>query len=270
MDNITQMKSLIGLIITIALMALQAQTPSVAETQAKQELDQAASAYSAGKFAEAQAHSERALLLDPQNKTALYYVARTTHAQYKPGDSTAENVAKAREAIVAYHRILDRLPADEEAYKAVAYLYSAIKEEELFREVILKRANDVSMPNDKRADAFVVLASKDWACSFKITDLSANKIATARGTVIFRMPKERAEFEEAKLCANRGLELANMAITLAPENEAAWSYKTNILMELAKLAEMSGQVQRKRDFQRQYEEALEVTTQLSKRAQRTP
>jgi hypothetical protein len=61
-----------------------------------------------------------------------------------------------------------------------------------------------------------------------------------------------------------------MAITLAPENEAAWSYKTNILMELAKLAEMSGQVQRKRDFQRQYEEALEVTTQLSKRAQRTP
>jgi hypothetical protein len=41
-------------------------------------------------------------------------------------------------------------------------------------------------------------------------------------------------------------------------------------MELAKLAEMSGQVQRKRDFQRQYEDALEVTTQLSKRSQRTP
>lgn len=270
MDNITQMKSLTGLIITIALMAMQAQSPSVAEAQAKQELDQAAWAYSAGKFAEAQAHSERALLLDPQNKTALYYVARTTHAQYKPGDSTAENVAKAREAIVAYQRILDRFPVDDEAYKAVAYLYGALKENELLREWILKRANDVSIANDKRAEAFVVLASKEWDCSFKITDLPANKIATARGTVIFRMPKDRAEFEEAKQCADRGLELANMAITLAPENEAAWSYKTNILLELAKLAEMSGQVQRKRDFQRQYEEALEVTTQLSKRSQRTP
>ena len=59
------------------------------------------------------------------------------------------------------------------------------------------------------------------------------------------MPKERVEFERAKECANRGLEMANMAITLTPENESAWSYKTNILLELEKLAEMSGEVQQK-------------------------
>ena len=268
-----QMKSLIGLIITIGLMSLQAQTPSVAETQAKQELDEAARAYREGNFAEAQVHSERALLLDPQNKTAPYFIARTIHAQYRPDNSTAENVAKAREAIVAYQKILDRVPADDEAYKAVAYLYGAIKENELLREWILKRANDVSFANDKRAEAFVALASKDWDCSFQITEAPANKVTTVNrnnASVSWRMPKERAEFERAKECANRGLELVNMAITLTPENEAAWSYKTNILLELAKLAEMSGKVERQRELYRQYEEALEVTTQLTKRSQRTP
>jgi|SRR5215213_961608 len=122
------MKLLTCLTLTIALMApLQAQTPN-AEAQAKEELNEAARAYREGNFAEAQVHSERALLLDPQNKTAPYFVARTTHAQYKPGDFTPENVSKARQAIIAYQRILDRSAGDDEAYKAVAYLYGAIKE----------------------------------------------------------------------------------------------------------------------------------------------
>jgi len=84
------------------------------------------------------------------------------------------------------------------------------------------------------------------------------------------MPKERIEFERAKECANRGLEYVNMAITLMPENESAWSYKTNILLELAKLAEMSGDAQTKTDFYRQYDEALKETTKLSKRSQPNP
>ena len=77
------MKLLIWLTITIVLVTpLLAQTPS-AEAQAKQELTEAAFAYREGNFAKAQAHSERALVLDPQNKTALQYVARTIHAQYQ-------------------------------------------------------------------------------------------------------------------------------------------------------------------------------------------
>src|SRR5919106_6739411 len=129
------MKLLICLTITPALVTpLLAQTPASipgAEAQAKQELNEAARAYREGNFAEAQARSERALQLDPQNKTAPYFVARTIHAQYKPGDFTPENIAKARQAIIAYQRILDRLPSDDEAYKAVAYLYGALREDEL-------------------------------------------------------------------------------------------------------------------------------------------
>lgn len=259
------MKFLTSLAITIALAAsLMAQTPapspSVAEAWAKHELNEAARAYREGKFAEAQAHSEKALLLDPQNKSAPFFIARTIHAQYRPGVDTAENAEKAREAIIAYQRVLNRFPRDDEAYKAVAYLYGALKEEERLREWILQRAGDVSFPNDKRAEAFVVLASKDWDCSFKITELQVNKVTTEIGTktyVRYRMPKQHAEFERARECANRGLELANMAIILTPENESAWSYKTNILLELSKLAEMSGEVQQKLEFQATIQGSLE-------------
>ena len=268
------MRLLTSLIITIALAApLLAQTPTVAEAQAKQELNEAARAYREGKFADAQVHSERALQLDPQNKTAPFFIARTIHAQYKPGDNTLDNAAKARDAIIAYQRILDRVPTDDEAYKAIAYLYGALKEDELQRQWILQRAGNVSFPNDKRAEAYVVLASKEWDCSFKITELPGHKLTTVNGTkayVSYKMPKERVEFERATECADRGLELANMAIILTPENESAWSYKTNILLELEKLSEMSGQMRQKRELHRQYEEALKETMRLSKPSPDSP
>jgi tetratricopeptide (TPR) repeat protein len=261
------MKLLTCLIFTVALTTpLQAQTPS--EAQAKQELNEAARAYREGNFAEAQAHSEKALELDPENKTAMMFVARTIHAQYKPHDVSPENVAKAREAIIAYQRILNRSLVDEESYKAVAYLYGALKEEQLLRDWLLQRAGNVAIANDKRAEAYIVLASKDWDCSFKITEVAGVKVTVVEGNkqhVTYKMPKARGEFERAKECANRALELVNMAITLTPESEVAWSYKTSIILELAKLAEMSGELQQKSEFRRQYEEALKETTRLSNR-----
>ena len=272
------MKLLTSLTITIALaVPLLAQTPkrslSIAEAQARQELNEAARLYTEGKFAEAQASSERALLLDPQNKAAPFFVARTIHAQYKPGDFTSDNVAKAREAIIAYKRILERLPSEDESFKAVTYLYGALKEDELLREWVLQRAGNVLIANDKRSEAYVVLASKDWDCSFKITELPGNKVTTVNGdkaSFRYQMPKERVEFEQARECANRGLEMANAAITLMPENESAWANKANIMLELEKLADMLGEAQHKRELHRQYEEALRVTTTLSERSKSKP
>lgn len=80
------------------------------------------------------------------------------------------------------------------------------------------------------------------------------------------MPEDQVEFERAKECANRGLDMVNMAIMLTPESESAWSYKTNILLELSKLAEMSGDEPQKRELLRQYEDALTQTTNLAKRS----
>jgi len=272
------MKFLTSLAITIALTTLlfaqtTTPTPSVPQAQAQQELNAAAKAYREGNFADAQARSERALQLDPQNKLAPMYIARTIHAQYKPGVFTPENVAKAREAIISYKRILERWPGDDEAYKAVAYLYGAIKEDELMHEWIARRAGDASLPYDKRAEALVALASKDWDCSFKITEQPGSKVTTIiknKAYIHYKMPQDWAEFERAKECANHGLELTTMAITLNPEDVSAWSYHTNILLELEKLAEMSGDVQQKAEFHRQYENALEQVTELAKRSQSKP
>ena len=267
--------SMCVIIAMVQLATGQAQIPasqSTAEIQAKQELDEAAQAYRQGNFVEAQSHSEKALLLDPQNKTAPYFIARSIHAQYKLRDATPENVAKAQEAISAYKRILDRWPGDDEAYKAVAYLYGVLKEDGLLNQWITQRAADVSLPNDKRAEAFIVLASKEWDCSFRITEQPINKVTTVTGNkvhVTYQI-KDAAEFERARACANRGLQLADIATNLAPENESAWSYKTNILLELEKLAEMSGEEQLKLGLHRQYEEALKETTRLSTRPQSKP
>ena len=269
------MKLLTSLAITIAIVApVLAQTPTPStEAQVQQELNEAARMFREGNFTQAQAHSERALLLDPQNKVAPVFVARTIHALYKPGDFTTDNVAKAREAIVAYQRILMRVPTDDEAYKAVEYLYGAIKDEQLLRQWVWQRAVDASIANDKRADAYVVLASKDWQCSYDVTEAQGNKVAVIKGTKAtthYRMPKDRATFEQAQECANRALEMANMAVILTPESESAWSYKANILFELAKLAEMSRDLPQRKELLRQYEAAYNETTRLSNRAQSKP
>ena len=273
------MRFLTSLAVIVVLTApVLAQTPPLQavldKAQAKEELNEAARMFRLGDFVQAQIHSEKALQLDPENKTAPFFIARTIHAQYKPGVSTPDNVAKAREAIAAYKRILERVPADDESYKAIAYLYGAIKENELLRDWIFQRAADTSMANDKRAEAYVVLASKDWDCSFSITEQPDIKVTTVnrrnKATVRFRMPKDRAGFERAKECANRGMEFVNMAITLKPDDESAWSYKTNLFLELSKLAEMSGDLPLKREMLRQYEEALNETTKLAKRSQPNP
>ena len=236
--------------------------------RAKNELNEAARAYREGHFEEAEKHSRRAYELDPTNKTAPMFIARTLHAQYRPGVQTPENLAKARAAIEAYQKILAENPNDDEAYKAIAYLYGATKDDQKLRQWITSRAaNDATEP-EKRAEAYIVLASKDWDCSFKISELPTNKVttidpATNKATVSYKKPKEQKEFDTAQMCVKQGLTEAENAIKFDPNNESAWSYKTNLLLEASKLAEMEGDTSRKAEYQKQYEAALKRTTELS-------
>src|SRR6266498_215172 len=165
--------------LAIILAVLVASTSGCAvinRIRAKNQLNEAARSYRESHFDEAEQHSRRALELDPANKTAPLFIARTIHAQYKAGVQTPENIAKAREAIEAYRKILETDPQNEEAYKAIAFLYERIKEDGKLREWIIARANDSKAEPDKRAEAYIVLASKDWNCSFQITDLPSNKV----------------------------------------------------------------------------------------------
>jgi len=234
----------------------------VNKIRAKNELNETARSYKEGRFEEAEQHARRAMALDPNNKTAPIFVARTIHSQYKSGVDTPENIAKAREAIAAYQQILQNDPANEEAYKAVAALYGAIKEEQKLRDWIAQRANDANQPAEKRAEAFAILAGQDWNCSYKITELPENKVVS-KEAVVFKKPKDQKDFDTAHMCVVRGLEEAEKAIKLDPNNESAWSYKTNLLVEAARLAEMDGKLDQKAQYSKQADEARKRATVLS-------
>ena len=236
--------------------------------RAKNQLNEAARAYREGHFEDAEQHARKAYELDPTNKTAPMFIARTIHAQYRPGVQTPENLAKAQAAIDAYQQILANNPKDDEAYKAIAYLYGATKQDDKLRQWISSRAANESTEPEKRAEAYIVLASKDWDCSFKITELPTNKVTTVdpttnKATVSYKKPKEQKEFDTAQMCVKQGLAEAENAIKFDPNNESAWSYKTNLLLEASKLAEMDGKADLKSEYQKQYEAALKRTTELS-------
>jgi len=259
---------LAALVATTVLVATSSGCGVVNRIRAKNQLNEAARSYREGRFPEAEQHSRRAAELDPDNKTAPMFIARTIHAQYRPGVQSPENIAKAQEAIKAYQDILARNPKDEEAYKAIAYLYEAIHEDAKLRQWISDRATSDATEPDKRAQAYVVLASKDWDCSFKITELPTNKTTTIdpssnKATVSYKKPKDQKDFDTAQMCVKQGLVEAENAIKFDPNNESAWSYKTNLLLEASKLAEMDGKPDQKAQFQKDYDAALKRTTELS-------
>ena len=248
------------------LVVLSSGCSLVNRIRAKNELNEAARAYRESNFAEAEQRSRRALELDPTNKTAPLFIARTIHAQYRPGVNNPQNLAKANEAIDAYKKILENDPRNEEAYKAIAFLYERMKADDQLRQWILARANNDQIEPEKRAEAYVVLASKDWNCSFQITDLPTNKVTSvenAKATVSYRKPKEQKDFDNAKMCVKRGLEEVENAIKFDPNSESAWSYKTNLLLEAAKLAEMDGKSDQKAELDKQREAAQKRTEALS-------
>src|SRR5215204_1457331 len=255
-------------IVLAILVAISSGCGVVNRIRAKNQLNEAARSYREGRFPEAEQHSREAAALDPDNKTAPMFIARTIHAQYRPGVQSPDNIAKAQAAIEAYQQILAKNPQDEEAYKAIAYLYGAIKDEGKLRQWITTRAASDGAEPEKRAEAYVVLASKDWDCSFKITEQPGVKTTTvdsaaSRATISYKKPKEQKDFDQAQMCVKQGLVEAENAIRFDPNNESAWSYKTNLLLEASKLAEMDDKPDQKAQYQKDYEAALKRTTELS-------
>ena len=230
----------------------------VNKIRAKNELNETARAYREGHFEDAEQHARRALYLDPSNKTAPIFIARVIHQQYKPGVDLPDNIQRARDAIAAYQHVLQDDPSKEqteEAFKAISYLLAATKDDAQLRDWIMKRANDSSQPSEKRAEAFAILAGKDWDCSFKVTELPDVKITSteAGGTakVTYKKPSQQKDFDNIQKCVARGLEEAETAIKYDPNNESAWSYKTNLLIERAKIADMNGDTAQKAELERQ-------------------
>lgn len=237
---------------------------------ARAEINAGAREYREGNFAAAEEHFRRALELDPTQKNAQLYVARAVQQQFKPGDTTPENVATGERAVAAYQEILAKDPENEDAYRATLYLYGQMKNEEKVEEMLTRRAGDGSVRPEKRAEALVILASRRWKCSYDITEQKENRTVAPRpdrAHVKYRMPADSSNFYKAQQCATEGLQLAEQAVALDPNNPNAWTQKVNLLRESAKLAEMEGDEARKAEYARQADAALETETRLAREAQ---
>lgn len=169
--------------------------------------------------------------------------AQAAKERIRSGDTSPDNIGTAEEAIQLYERVLSTDANNDEAFKSIAEIYGATGQPDKQYEWMLKRANNVYLTPENRAQAFSLLADREWKCSFEITEQPENKYTVAslgRVTIQYRKPKDPADFDRAKMCAARGLEQAEKAIMLSPEYDLAWAYKAHLLRERAKLASMDG------------------------------
>ena len=238
----------------------------VNRVRAKNALNEGARAYRDGNFPLAEEKFRYAYQMDPTQQAAPLFIARSVQQQYKPGVPTPENIAVGEKAIAAYQDILSRDPSNEDAYKAVVFLYGQMKNDDKVHEMLMQRANLASASNKQRAEAYTILASKQWQCSYDITEQKENKSTENkpdRVLVHYKKPANQADFDKARGCVTEGLRLAEQAISLDADSANAWSYKTNLLREASKLAEMEGNQQAKEDYDKQHAEALERQTVLA-------
>jgi hypothetical protein len=212
---------------------------------------------------------ERLLQTDPANLDARKVLLGILAAQIKPGDTSPENIALIRKAIDAYKEVLPnpQLTADEKRRidSFLMFLYGRISRDEQRKE-LERRAVDPTRTAKDRSELYTVLAGQSWDCSYKITDLPEVKLMVVKGnnaTVIYKKPAAQKDFESAQACVKRGLDEAETALKLDPDNESAWSYKMNLLLEAAKLAEMEGDSIHKAAYRKQSDEANKVLSDMA-------
>jgi tetratricopeptide (TPR) repeat protein len=242
--------ALLAFLVTLAVTASGCGV--VNRIRAKSALNDGARAYRDGRFAEAQEKFQQARDLDPSQKNAPVFIARAIHAQYRPGVDTPENVKRAQDAIEAYKQVLANDPSNKDASNAIAYIYRQMRDEEKESAWLMQRATMQGAPAEVRSDAYTVLASKDWNCAYDITEANKKTVNKPDAVVIeYVKPKEQGDFDKARGCILKGLEQASKAIELNPSNPNAWSYKTNLIREQAKLAQMEGKADEKANFERE-------------------
>jgi tetratricopeptide (TPR) repeat protein len=255
-------------VLLVALVSATGGCTLVNRVRAKNALNEGARAYKDGRFPDAEARFREAYELDPTQKNAPTFIARAVQQQYKPGVQTPENLAMGEKAVAAYQDILKSDPGNEDAYKAIVFLYGQMKNEGKVNELLMQRASGGPTPTAK-SEALTILASKQWQCAYDITEQKDNKTTENRPDKIlihYKKPANQADFDKAQQCTTEGLKLAEQATALDPNNPNAWSYKANLLREKSKLAEMAGDNAAKDSLNKEYEAALETQKRLSEEA----
>lgn len=236
---------------------------------ARKSLVDGASAYKNRKFAEAEQLFRNAVSRDPEGKTvegktAQLFLARTLHSEYIGNRSEK---SKAEEAIKEYQKVLKEDLKDQSSFKAVANLYENLQMQDDWLKWVTDRADNEAVPKEQRAEALTSLAAKKNSCAADISDAEAvKKTVTGKdGKQVFQFikPANPADFETLKKCADEGLALASKAVEFDPNSDSAWSYKTSLLVQKMRVAEMEGNTAEKDSYKKQADEAKERFTVLA-------
>src|ERR1700755_214135 len=154
---------------------------------ARRDLIEGAKAYKDRNYAEAEKRFRSAMTLDPNQKQAQLFLARTLHSEYA---ADRAQVAKAEEAIGVYKKVLEGDPADSASFKAVASLLETMGKKEEVQQWLLDRTQKAGVPDDQKAEAYTSLAAKDNTCANEISDIEPVKKTVTKG--------DKAEFVFSK------------------------------------------------------------------------
>lgn len=236
---------------------------------ARKSLVDGASAYKNRKFAEAEQLFRNAVKRDPEGKTmegktAQLFLARTLHSEYIGNRS---DKSKAEEAVKEYQKVLRENPTDQSSFKAVANLYENLQMPDDWLKWVTERADNESIPREQRAEALTSLAAKKNSCASDVTDAEAvKKTVTGKdGKQVFQFvkPANPEDFERLKKCTEEGMALTGKAVEFDQNSDSAWSYRTNMLIQKMRIAEMEGNTAEKDSYKKQADDAKAKFTVLA-------
>jgi tetratricopeptide (TPR) repeat protein len=271
---------------------------------ARKDLVDGAQAYKDRKFDQAEELFRSATNRDPEQKTAQLFLARVLHSQYAADRTKTpkaeEAISEYKKAIAEYKKTLsennallnsgDRSPCSYSDYaisklegdrkaafeafkvtgdslKAVANLLDSLQRPDERLQWINQWGEDAGLPGCLRAEAYTSLASRENTCANDITESPAvKKTVTKDGKQVFAFskPENPADFETLKQCVQRGTDLINKALELDQSSDSVWSYKTSLLNQNMRLAEMENRTADKDRFKAEYDQAKERFTELAK------
>ncbi len=288
--------SRLGIIVFLGLLVLATTNCTYySQIVSRKNLVDGAEAYKGRKFAEAKDLFERAAARDPEGttmegRTAQLFLARTIHSQYI-GDR--QNKQLAEDAIVEYKKTLVVDPNEQSAYKAVAGLLENLQREDEWQTWVTERANNESIKPQYRAEALTSLAAKQNTCANTISDTEQTKKPAQRdGKDVFQYikPENPQDLERMRACVTQGTELIERAVSLETQEvknagsadlksltdaqlidlhdqvktfESARSYRTSLLIQASRLAEMDGRVDEAAQLRSQAETARSEFQALS-------
>lgn len=234
---------------------------------ARKDVVDGAEAFKGRKFEQAEELFRSAVNRAPdgstEQKTAQLFLARTLHSEFASNRTQTE---KATAAIEEYKKVLAANPADNSSFKAVANLYENLGKMDEWRTWVTERANNPEVPAEQRAEAFTSLASKENTCANEVTDVEPVKktvIKDGKPQFVFSKPENPADLEKLRACIAKGTELINKAMELDKNNESVWSYKTSLLVQSMRLAEMEGRTEDKDKFKAEADTAKAEFTRLA-------